>query len=203
MSVTDRRLTRRGEATRARIVETAAGLIYAHGVARTNNEAVRSAAGVSGSQLSHYFPDKESLLRAVLRWRADAMMGLHQTPPQGPPDSIAALRSWADSNLTDETVRDGGCSFGSLAAEVMKSGLDLNDEIAGGFDRWKAQLREGLTAMRAAGVLRPDADLEHLAYVLMAAFQGGMLLSQGARDVTPLRNALYGAIAYVETFGNA
>jgi hypothetical protein len=34
----------------------------------------------------------------------------------------------------------------------------------------------------------------------MAAFQGGMLLTQAARDITPLREALYGAIAYVESY---
>lgn len=35
--------------------------------------------------------------------------------------------------------------------------------------------------------------------LLMAAFQGGMLLTQAARDHTPLRNALHAAIAYVES----
>jgi hypothetical protein len=37
----------------------------------------------------------------------------------------------------------------------------------------------------------------------MAAFQGGMLLAQIARDAAPLRDALDGALAYVETFATA
>jgi AcrR family transcriptional regulator len=57
-------------------------LIYARGVAATNNELVRQRAGVSGSQLSRYFPDKESLLRAVITWRAEAMTGLQQDSPR-------------------------------------------------------------------------------------------------------------------------
>lgn len=193
------KLTRKGEATRERILESAAELIYRHGVQGTSNDALRRAAGVSGSQLTHYFPDKESLVRAALAWRAESMMGLREDPPRGPLDSMAALRAWADTYLGNPDVVAGGCSFGSLAAEVLKSDLDVNDAIAEGFARWRAQFRDGLTAMRARGELRPDADPDQLATSLMAAFQGGLLLTQAARDVQPLREALDAALNYVES----
>ena len=191
------KLTRKGQATRERILESAAELIYRHGVQGTSNDALRRAAGVSGSQLAHYFPDKESLVRATLAWRAESMMGLRNDPPRGPLDSMAALRAWADSYVSRPEVVAGGCSFGSLAAEVLKSDLDVSDAIAEGFARWRAQFRDGLTAMRDRGQLQPDADLDQLATALMAAFQGGLLLTQAARDVQPLREALDGALAYV------
>jgi TetR/AcrR family transcriptional regulator, transcriptional repressor for nem operon len=97
-------------------------------------------------------------------------------------------------------VVTGGCSFGSLAAEVLKSDLDVGDAIADGFSRWRSQFIDGLTAMRDRGHLRPDADVDQLATSLMAAFQGGLLLTQGARDVQPLRQALDAALAYVDSF---
>lgn len=194
------RLTAKGEATRERILESAADLIYRHGVQGTSNDAIRRAAGVSGSQLSHYFPDKESLVRATLAWRADSMMGLREDPPRGPLDDLAALRVWADKYVAQPEVVAGGCSFGSLAAEVLKADLDVSDAIAEGFDRWRAQFRDGLTAMRDRGQLRPDADPDQLATSLMAAFQGGLLLSQAARDVRPLRQALDAALDHVASF---
>jgi len=46
-----RSLTARGAATRSRIVEAAADLIYAHGVERTSLDEVMAASGVSKSQL--------------------------------------------------------------------------------------------------------------------------------------------------------
>jgi len=194
------KLTRKGQATRERILKCAADLIYRHGVQGTSNDTLRRAAGVSGSQLAHYFPDKESLVRATLDWRAESMMGLRQVPPRGPLDSIAALRAWADSYLGRPEVVTGGCSFGSLAAEVLKSDLDVRDAVAEGFARWRAQFREGLAAMLDRGQLRPDADPDQLATSLMAAFQGGLLLTQAARDLQPLREALDGAIAYAESY---
>jgi AcrR family transcriptional regulator len=68
---------------RRKIIEAAAVLICEHGVAGTNNELVRKAAGISGSQLSHYVPDKESLVQAVITWRADTMIGLQRDLPRG------------------------------------------------------------------------------------------------------------------------
>jgi AcrR family transcriptional regulator len=199
-TVRPRRLTPKGEAVRQKIIEAAAVLIYERGVAGTSNELVRSAAGISGSQLSHYFPDKESLVRAVIAWRADTMIGLHRDPPLGELDSIAALRAWARSYTERADACKGGCSFGSLAAEISKGDLDARDDIAAGFDRWRDMFEQGLAAMRGRGELRRGADARQLAHALMAAFQGGMLLAQSAHDVTPLRDALDAAIDHVASF---
>ncbi|HEY1818479.1 MAG TPA: TetR/AcrR family transcriptional regulator [Trebonia sp.] len=200
VTVRPRRLTPKGEAVRQKIIEAAAVLIYERGVAGTNNELVRRATGISGSQLSHYFPDKESLVRAVIAWRADTMIGLQRDPPLGELDSIAALRAWASSYTERPDVCEGGCSFGSLAAEISKGDLDARDEIAAGFDRWRDLFERGLTVMRGRGELRRSADPRQLAYALMAAFQGGMLLAQSTHDLTPLRDALDAAIGHVASF---
>jgi len=63
------RLTAKGERTRGRIVEEAARLIYERGVAATTLDEIKAAAEVSGSQLYHYFPDKDELVRAVINYK--------------------------------------------------------------------------------------------------------------------------------------
>src|SRR5271170_7610235 len=68
------RLTPKGERVRARIVEEAAALIHERGVAATTLEDVKVAAEVSGSQLYHYFPDKNELLQAVIDYQTDAIV---------------------------------------------------------------------------------------------------------------------------------
>src|ERR1700739_4689207 len=70
-----RPLTRKGQETRQRIVDAAAGLMFRQGVAHTTIEDVRAAAGVSSSQLYHYFDDKPALVRAVIDHQADTMVG--------------------------------------------------------------------------------------------------------------------------------
>jgi TetR/AcrR family transcriptional repressor of nem operon len=199
----EQKLTKKGLATRERIVETAAQLIYAHGVQNTNNELVRKAAGVSGSQLSRHFPTKESLVRAVIGWRADLMIKTHQQSAMNTVDSFAALRRWADSFIAREELSQEGCPFGSLAGEVIKNDLAIRGDLVQGFDGWVDVFRSGLRMMRERGDLSEAADPERLAYTLAAAFQGGMLLDQACGNAEPLRAALNGAIAYIETFASS
>jgi TetR/AcrR family transcriptional repressor of nem operon len=199
----EQKLTKKGLATRERIVETAAQLIYAHGVQNTSNELVREAAGVSGSQLSRHFPTKESLVKAVIAWQADLMIKTHQQSAMNMIDSFAALRRWADSFIAREELSQEGCPFGSLASEVIKSDPAIRGDVVQGFDGWVDVFRSGLRMMRERGDLSEDADPAQLAYTLAAAFQGGMLLDQASGNAEPLRAALNGAIAYIETFASS
>nr|WP_145492893.1 MULTISPECIES: TetR/AcrR family transcriptional regulator [Streptomyces] len=194
------KLTAKGLATRARIVAAAAELIYEHGAQNTSNEQIREAAGVSGSQLTRHFPTKETLVRAVLAWQADTIVARHQAPELGELDSFAALRRWADSYVASQDMVRGGCTFGSLAAEIVKAEPAHRDAVADGFKRWRELFRRGLSKMRERGELRPEADPVALAHLLTAAFQGGALLDQAAGESTPLHDALYGALAYIESF---
>src|SRR2546423_13982042 len=84
--------TRKGEATRARIVAAAAKLMFEQGVAGTTTEDVRAAAGVSSSQLYHYFADKKALVRAVIGFTTEAVLDAQQPLP-GPPARLRAPRT--------------------------------------------------------------------------------------------------------------
>lgn len=91
-----RKLTEKGQATRARILEQAAELIHTKGVAATNNEQLRRVTGISGSQLNHYFPTKESLVMAVIEWQTEQVMRFYGSEQFAGFDTIEALRSWVD-----------------------------------------------------------------------------------------------------------
>lgn len=198
-------MTAKGQATRARIVEAAAGLIFQNGVAATSIDDVRKAAKVSGSQMAHYFPDKRTLIRAVIEHQADSVLRAHQHPALGRLDTFEALEAWADLNLEQQRRQRfrGGCMLGSLAGQLLESDPSVRVDLVLGFERWEALLREGLVAMRERGELRPDADPAELALVLLAAAQGGVLLTQTRRDAAPLEAALGSALAYVRSFAAA
>jgi TetR/AcrR family transcriptional repressor of nem operon len=163
---------------------------------------VRRAAKVSGSQLSHYFGDKQSLIRAVIAQQGEAVVQAHQIPELGQLDSFGALERWAQLNIQSLRQRDcqGGCSYGSLAGELAECDASLRGDLAAGFERWEQLFRHGLTLMRDRGDLRPDADPEQLTYALMAALQGGMLLGQTARDIAPLEAALRSVLEYLNSY---
>ncbi|MFJ9782843.1 TetR/AcrR family transcriptional regulator [Amycolatopsis sp. NPDC101161] len=193
-------LTGKGQATRARILEHAAELIYTKGVHATNNDQLRRAAGISGSQLNHYFPTKESLVLAVIEWQAERVLTLHRSERFTRFETLDSLEEWADHYIAYERSYQDGCNLGSLASEIVKTDLDVRAELANAFEQWRDIFRDGLERMRQLGRLKAEADPTRLAHLLLSAFQGGMLLAQVARDISPLEDALRAAIDHVRTF---
>jgi TetR/AcrR family transcriptional repressor of nem operon len=185
------RLTPKGRATRERIVGAAAELMFERGVAGTSTEDVRDAAGVSSSQLYHYFTNKQQLVRAVIAHQTEAVLAAQQ-PLLGRLDSLAALQTWRDLIVDFQEQRQcvGGCPIGSLASELAEADPEARQDLAAGFARWESAIRDGLVAMRERGELRREADPERLALATLTALQGGLLMAQVRRSTAPLEAAL-------------
>ena len=192
------RLTRKGRATRERIVAAAAQLMYEQGVTEATLEDVRAAAGVSGSQIYHYFADKQALLLAVIEYQTEAVLDM-QLPLFERLDSMAGLRRWRDALVEYQRRMQcrGGCPIGSLGSEVAETNPEARLAVASGFLRWEGAIRAGLTAMHERGEL--DADPEELALAILVALQGGLLLTQIQRQVRPLEVGLDTILDHVET----
>src|ERR1022692_1791023 len=183
------RLTPQGERTRARIIGAAARLIYERGVAGTTLEDVRTAAEASGSQLSHYFADKDELVQAVIGHQADVIVGSQQHADLG---TIEGLRAWRDMVIAAAKSADGmgGCPLGSLGSQLAETDPEARALVAAGFGRWSAAIAVGLHALHAAGSMPAGIDPDDLAVTLLAALQGGLLLAQVERDTRPLETAV-------------
>jgi AcrR family transcriptional regulator len=194
------RLTPKGQATRDRIVEAAAGLMFRQGVAGTTTEQVQAAAGVSASQIFHYFADKRALVRAVIAYQTEAVLTAQQ-PLLGRLDSMEALRAWADLfvSIEEQLKYEGGCPIGSLGSELAEKDADARQEVERGFARWEEAIRDGLRAMYARGDLRRSADPDALALALLTALEGGLLMTQIRRDPVPLRTVLDVVLAHIES----
>jgi TetR/AcrR family transcriptional repressor of nem operon len=195
-------LTKRGRATRARIVGAAADLIAERGATRTSIEDVRKAASVSGSQMTHYFPDKRSLVRSVIAYRAEQVLEFHTGAAQGTLDSFEALERWAALAVAQQQAQGyrGAGTLGSLAGELAETDEETRTELAAGYDHWAAVLGSGLRMMRARGDLRPEADPEQLTFALIAAHEGGALLTRTKHEIAPLRSALAAALAHIRSY---
>jgi TetR/AcrR family transcriptional regulator, transcriptional repressor for nem operon len=183
------RLTPKGERTRTRIVEAAARLIHERSVAGTTLEDVKAAAAVSGSQLYHYFPDKDDLLQAVIDHQARIIAANQRQADLGSPDG---LRAWRDTVIAQAKSSNGrgGCPLGSLAGQLAETDPRARALIAAGFEQWSAAISDGLRELQAAGRLPAAIDADDYAITLLAALQGGLLLAQIQQDTRPLETAV-------------
>jgi TetR/AcrR family transcriptional repressor of nem operon len=196
-----RRLTARGAATRARIVDAAASLVYERGTAGTSLDDVMAATGTSKSQLYHYFADKDALICEVIKAQLGRIIaaqeaGLHEV------SSWEGLQRWCDHfvTATRATHGAGGCPLGSLVGELADQSEPARRVLAQCFAEWQSYLSEGFEAMRSNGELAAHADPAELALTVMSALQGGLLMAQATRTARPLELALDMALQHMAAY---
>ncbi|HUE60337.1 MAG TPA: TetR family transcriptional regulator [Acidimicrobiales bacterium] len=200
----EHKLTRKGAQTRDRIVAAAAQLMFERGVRGTTVEDVRAAAGVSSSQIYHYFSDKDALVRAVIAFQSDTVVG-GQEPMFAQLDTIDGFRAWRDFlvGYQRQVGCRGGCPIGSLGSELAEINPIARGDVAAALLRWETGLRSGLQAMAASGRLAKNSDPDKLATTTLAALQGALLLTQMQRDTTPLEVALDTVIDHIAALSSA
>ena len=196
-----RRVTARGLATRERIVQAAADMMYVRGVAATTLDDVRTASGTSKSQLYQHFADKDALVHAVIAARSAQVLE-RERQRLGRLNSFSGLRRWRDALVEVNSLQHGayGCGLGSMSIELSGRDEQARTALDAAFEQWETLLADGLRRMQANGSLRPDAEPDRLAIALMAALQGGYLLAGAAHDVTPMAIGLDMALDHVRTF---
>lgn len=204
MTTTDahngRRLTARGARTRARIVSAAADLMNVKGVGPTTLDDVLAASGASKSQLYHHFDGKEALVRAVVDHVGQRIIE-RERDALGHVSTLRGLRRWRDTLVQNNALRHGayGCALGSLASEVSDRDALARQALSQLFTEWQALLAAALHRLQDGGALPSDVSVDELATGLMAAVQGGYLLAQTERDVTPMAISIDMALAHIES----
>ena len=169
---------------RTAILDAAARVIRTRGFSHTSVEDLIQATGLSGkSHFYHYFPSKEALGIAVIDRQFERFtergLAILSEPMIEP---IERLALFIDTLVALQRERDGGTGspFGNLAGELADSHEELRRRLDDVFTRWTAQL---VTLLEEAGAsLRDGVDAVRLARFIIAALEGGMLMTRVTRD---------------------
>jgi AcrR family transcriptional regulator len=193
-------ITRRGRASRERIVERAAELFAERGIAATSLDEVIAAAGAGKGQFYHYFRSRDELAAAAVGHRcAQVVAGLSEA--LGGVSSLAGLEEALEGYIAGfEQAGFPGCPIGTLATEVAGRNEDARLQAAAGFDAWERLLADALERIRQRGELRADAEPALLATGLLASIEGGMVLSQARKDIASLRVAVEAGLSQVRAW---
>jgi AcrR family transcriptional regulator len=192
--------TRRGRASRERLVEAAVASVLDHGIKQLRVDEVLAAAGSSKSQMYHYFSDRDALIDAAVAHRCEEMLGL-LGQAFASVSSLDTLATVLERFASDYAVHLRGCPIGTLASELTAGPEPARHSVIEAFNAWEGYLTSALQRIQAVGDLGPEHDAEELALALLTALEGGMFLSQVRRSDRPLRVALDSALAYLNSLG--
>jgi hypothetical protein len=91
--------------------------------------------------------------------------------------------------------------IGSLGSDLAETDPLARAQVARSFVQWETMIRDGLTAIAARGELPDGTEVDHLALAMLAAIQGGLLLSQVRRDTAALEAAVDTMIEHLRALG--
>lgn len=173
------------------------------GVGGTTLDDVVVASNVSKSQLYWHFEDKQALVRAVIDLVGDRTIAVERQR-LSKVMTFAGLRRWRDALVENNALQQGryGCPLGSLANEVADQDSFARQKLHDLFSAWQELFEDLLRRLQKTGAIPQEADVSQLAIGLLAAVQGGYLLAQTSRDITPMASAIDMALAHLHTLGS-
>ncbi len=178
-------LTKKGAATRARIVETAADLILERGVPRTSLEDICVGTHTSKSQVFHYFPGgKVELVAAIADFQSERVLDA-QRPHLDELDTLESWERWRDAVIAHYD--------GNLACPISALTNEAEVDVRPHMDRWFQYIHAGVERMQVNG------DPDRIALAIFAALQGGLVVMKASHSIAPLEAALDGALTILRS----
>lgn len=174
------------QATKQRILETAARLFHEQGFGATGISAILQEAGVNPGSLYHFFPGKEALLVGVLEWyeqafKARVVEPIEREEPR-PLARVERLLRWYRAQLGENGCRLG-CPVGNLALEVTDASPRIRQRLQRNFDEWARVVERWL--VDAGPALPADCDRAALARYILSVMEGGVMQARVAGSLEP------------------
>jgi AcrR family transcriptional regulator len=187
---------RKGEATRARILEEAARQAAQRGLTAVSLADVADAVGLSKSGLFKHFASKEAMQLAVIEAIKQRFRELVWVPSQDLPPGRPRLERIFELQLdwSEKAWPQSGCPIFAFSSELDDQPGAARDSLQQGLEVWRRRLVEQFKAMRDPPVSETEAQL---AYFQLKSF---LLGAQDARrmmgdaDARKLATDAFGAL---------
>jgi TetR/AcrR family transcriptional regulator, transcriptional repressor for nem operon len=151
-------LTTKGEKTRRRIVERAAGVFNTKG----------------------YFASKEELALEAFDYAVGTMQERFQAALEGKEEALESLFAIVDvlGGLAEDPPVAGGCPVLNTAVESDDAHMELKDRAREAMNGWLRLIGSIIKEGVRNGELRPGTDARETASVVVATLEGAVMLSR-------------------------
>ena len=188
---------RRGSNTRDRILDVAEAAILEKGFAATSIDELIAAVGITKNGFFYHFKDKSELARALLvRYvaREDTLFDdlfrradeLDEDPLHG---FLVGLKMMSEV-MADLPSGHPGCLVAAFCYQDRLFDREVRDLYTSAMLGWRRRFRERLELIVARYPPRIAVDLDHLADMLSAIAEGGIVVSKVVKDKRALSQQL-------------
>lgn len=185
-----------------KVVLAAMELFHRKGFQSTGLEEILSLSGVCKSNFYYHFKSKDELGLSVLEEKMKEMQRDYIEPALG--DPVAAPRErlirFFESMILfcEENGCNRGCIFGNMTLELADHNEGMRNRLVIFFRDLENRIAGTLSEGAARGEIRLQGmSPEELATAAISLLQGGILLTRGYKETTPLASGLHLLIRFI------
>lgn len=173
---------------RRRLLEAGLELVHANGFAASGVKDIADGAGVPKGSFYAYFASKEAFAAAILaHYWADIegrIVPILDSPGPAADRITRFFHALADEHEASDFLL--GCLVGNLSLELGGSSDLVRSELVGILDRWDAALAAAVRSGQGkSGDVKSALDADHIAALLIEAWEGAALRGKVTRDRSP------------------
>jgi TetR/AcrR family transcriptional repressor of nem operon len=188
----------KGEATRQRIIATAAGIINQRGYKGCSLQDIMEATGLEKGGIYRHFESKEELAAEAFDYAWTTAFEQRTHDLDSIADPIERLKQHI-SRVGTRCAIPGGCPLLNTAIYSDHGNAVLRERVRKALRGWQTMLHRILEEGIAQGRIKPNLDIEETANHIIASLEGGMVVSRLERNETALLNARRHLDDYIET----
>ena len=189
----------KGQQTRQRIVAEAAPIFNQRGYEGSSLTDLMRATGLEKGGIYRHFSSKEELAAEAFDYTwAEARQARLPEIDAGA-GSIAWLKQLIANFIERKAPVAGGCPLLNTAIEADDGNPILRERVNKALRAWIAQLQTVVADGQSRGEVRRDVDPKQVAAVIIAALEGGLMMSRLERSHDTLRTVQDHLNHYLDT----
>ena len=173
-------MTTKGEKTRRRIVERAAGVFNTKGYFGSSMTDLVREIGLEKGGIYNHFASKEELALEAFDYAVGTMQERFQAALEGKEEALESLFAIVDvlGGLAEDPPVEGGCTVLNTAVESDDAHMELKDRAREAMSGWLRLIGSVIKEGVRNGEIRPGTNPRETASVVVATLEGAVMLSR-------------------------
>jgi len=190
----------KGEQTREMILARAAVVFNRQGYFGARLDDIRRATGLEKGGIYNHFASKEDLALQAFDYSVGLVRQRFALALEGKRNAVDRLLAIVSvfHDTIENPVVPGGCPLLNTAVEADDAHPELRARARATMDEWYGLVHRIVAKGVERGELRPEADPDAVATLLIATLEGAIMMSKLYADATHIRRAVAHLTAYVE-----
>ncbi|MCX8125248.1 MAG: TetR/AcrR family transcriptional regulator [Spirochaetes bacterium] len=195
----------KGMLTKKIIINRIIEHVHLHGFCQTSMSDIIALTGVKKGNLYFHFKNKQKLILESLKEahrQYQEYLSVYINKVSDPLDKIDAMLKAVSDYHTKRKFK-GGCIFGNTALEMADKDMSYRKFINDVFSQWIDWVATQLKAAVGQGKLSTQTPVRELSHHIVAALEGGILLSKVTKDPEDLHCAIQGIKELIKLYRNS